>query len=153
VGKRDMKFNWGTGIVLTFIAFISFIMYFVINMNMNDKYDTSLVREDYYEAELELQNDIDKENNSKNLASNLTSKRTDNGLEILFPKFLDELKITGKVFLYRPSNDQLDFETAISLSNHNLLIPDNRLLDGRWNIRVDWQYNGNSYLFKKEITY
>jgi nitrogen fixation protein FixH len=153
VGRRGMKFNWGTGIVIAFIGFISFIMYFVINMNMNDKYDTSLVREDYYEAELELQNDIDKENNSKNLESNLSWKRTDKGLEIAFPESLDINKITGKVFLYRPSNEQVDFEIAISLSNHNLLIPDNRLLDGRWNIRVDWQYKGNSYLFKKEINY
>ncbi len=148
-----MKFNWGTGIVIAFIAFISFIMYFVINMNMSDKYDTSLVREDYYEAELELQNDIDKENNSKTLESNLSWKRTDKGLEISFPESLDTDKITGKVFLYRPSNKQVDFETAISLSNQNLLIPDKRLLDGRWNIRVDWQYNGKSYLYKKEITY
>ena len=122
-------------------------------MNMTDKYDTSLVREDYYEAELELQNDIDKENNSKTLESNLSWKRTDKGLEISFPESLDTDKITGKVFLYRPSNKQVDFETAISLSNQNLLIPDKRLLDGRWNIRVDWQYNGKSYLYKKEITY
>jgi hypothetical protein len=148
-----MKFNWGTGIVIAFIAFISFIMYFVINMNMSEKYNTSLVREDYYEAELELQNDIDKENNSKNLDTDLSWKRTDKGLEISFPESLDTDKITGKVFLYRPSNKQVDFETAISLSNQNLLIPDKRLLDGRWNFRVVWQYNGKSYLYKKEITY
>ena len=34
-----MKINWGTGIVIAFIAFISFIMYFVVNMNVNKKYD------------------------------------------------------------------------------------------------------------------
>ena len=128
-------------------------MYFVINMNMSEKYNTSLVTKDYYKAELEYQNDIDKENNAKNLATNITWKRTDKGLEISFPKALDKDKITGKVFLYRPSNKQVDFETAISLSNHNLLIPDKRLLDGRWNIKVDWQYKGKSYLYKKEIIY
>ena len=148
-----MKFNWGTGIIIAFIAFISFIMYFVIQMNMNEKYDTSLVTGDYYKAELEYQNDINKENNSKSLESNLSWKRTDKGLEISFPESLDNTKITGTVFLYRPSNEQVDFETAISLSNHNLLIPDNRLLDGRWNIKVDWQYKGKSYLYKKEIIY
>ena len=25
-----MKFNWGTGIVLSFVAFITFILYFVV---------------------------------------------------------------------------------------------------------------------------
>ena len=148
-----MKFNWGTGIVLVFIGFISFIMYFVINMNTVEKYSTSLVTKDYYEAELEYQNDINKETNAKDLVLDLSWKRTNKGLEITFPETMDKDKITGKVFLYRPSNEQVDFETAISLSNHNLLIPDNRLLDGRWNITVDWQYNGKSYLYKKEITY
>nr|WP_321247148.1 FixH family protein [uncultured Psychroserpens sp.] len=148
-----MKFNWGTGIVLVFIGFISFIMYFVINMNTVEKYSTSLVTKDYYEAELEYQNDINKETNAKDLVLDLSWKRTNKGLEITFPETMDKDKITGKVFLYRPSNEQVDFETAISLSNHNLLIPDNRLLDGRWNITVDWEYNGKSYLYKKEITY
>ncbi|MEH6535753.1 MAG: FixH family protein [Psychroserpens sp.] len=148
-----MKFNWGTGIVLAFIGFISFIMYFVISMNISEKYSTSLVTEDYYEAELEYQNDIDKEKNAKNLETNITWKRTEKGLEIIFPKSMDTNQITGKVFLYRPSNEQVDFETTISLSNHNLLIPDRRLLDGRWNIKVDWEYKGQSYLYKKDITY
>ena len=66
-----MKINWGTGIVIAFIAFISFIMYFVINMNINKKYDHDLVTEDYYKKELEFQNDIDKETNAKNLVENL----------------------------------------------------------------------------------
>ena len=148
-----MKLNWGTGIVIAFVCFISFIMYFVINMNTSKKYNTSLVTEDYYKAELEYQNDIDKETNAKQLETNITWKRTAQGLEICFPKSMNINHITGKVFLYRPSNEHVDFETAISLSNHNLLIPDKRLLDGRWNIKVDWQYRGKSYLYKKEIVY
>ena len=62
-----MKFNWGTGIVLAFIAFISFIMYFVISMNTDKSLDHDLVNEDYYKQELEFQNDIDKEKNAKTL--------------------------------------------------------------------------------------
>ncbi|WP_299100633.1 FixH family protein [uncultured Winogradskyella sp.] len=148
-----MKINWGTAIVIAFVCFISFIMYFVISMSTNDKYDHDLVVEDYYGQELEFQADIDKENNSKNLNSNLTWKKTNEGIVITFPKDLAINSISGKVFLYRPSNKQLDFETPISLSNHNLLIPDNRLLDGRWNLKIDWKYNTNSYLFKEDINY
>jgi nitrogen fixation protein FixH len=148
-----MKINWGTGIVIAFIAFIRFILYFVINMNANDKYDHDLVTEDYYKKELEFQNDIDKESNSKYLEENISWKKTNEGLLISFPENLKQENITGKVFLYRPSNKQFDYETTISLSSHNLLIPDKRLLDGRWNIKVDWQYKGKSYLYKKEITY
>jgi hypothetical protein len=122
-------------------------------MNINKKYDHDLVTEEYYKQELEFQNDIDKETNAKNLSENLHWKKTTEGLVIFFPKTLLKENITGKVFLYRPSNKQFDFETELSLSDHNLLIPDKRLLDGRWNIKVDWQYNGKSYLYKKEILY
>ena len=148
-----MKINWGTGIVLAFIGFIGFIMYFIIQMSVNKKYDHDLVVEDYYKQELQFQNDINKEENSKSLKENVYWVKTDEGLLITFPKDLNENEIKGKVFLYRPSNKQLDFEIPISISNHNLLIPDSRLLDGRWNIKIDWKYKESSYLFKEEIIY
>ncbi|HNQ28101.1 MAG TPA: FixH family protein [Aquaticitalea sp.] len=148
-----MKFNWGTGIVLAFIFFISFIMYFVISMSINDKYNHELVTEDYYKQELDFQNKINNEKNAKLLKQDIVWEKTTDGLLIKFPNDLDTSKISGKVFLYRPSDKQFDFETPISLSNHNLLIPDNRLLDGRWNIIIDWEYNKTPYRFKKEIIY
>ena len=147
------KINWGTGIVIAFICFIAFILYFVIAMNTNKKYDHELVSEDYYKEELEYQNEIDKQNNAKALSENISYRKTAEGLVIKFPKDIDIKKITGKVFLYRPSNKQLDFETSISLSNIYLLIPDKSLIDGRWNIKIDWQYNGKSYLFKETLIY
>ena len=148
-----MKINWGTGIVIAFICFIAFILYFVIAMNTNKKYDHDLVTEDYYKEELEYQKDIDKLNNAKTLSENISYNKTAEGLLIEFPKELEINKITGKVFLYRPSNKQLDFEIPISLSNTYLLIPDKSLVDGRWNISIDWQYNGKSYLFKETLVY
>lgn len=148
-----MKINWGTAIVIAFVAFIAFILYFVINMSTDDKYDHDLVVEDYYKQELQFQSDIDKETNARKLATNISWKKTAEGIVITFPKQMDFEAIKGSVFLYRPSNKQLDFETPISLSDHNLLIPDKRLLDGRWNIKVDWTFNNTAYLYKKEILY
>lgn len=148
-----MKINWGTAIVLAFIAFIAFIMYFVISMMTNKKYDHELVTENYYQKELIFQQSIDKENNARSLNEQVTWKKTKEGMLITFPQSLNIEDIKGKVFLYRPSNKQLDFEIPISISNHNLLIPDSRLLDGRWNIKIDWKYKDSSYLFKEEISY
>lgn len=148
-----MKISWGTGIVLAFIGFISFIMYFIVTMNIDDKYNHDLVSEDYYGDELIYQKDIDKLQNSETLESNIGYEKTADGLLIKFPETLDYNEIKGTLFLYRPSNKQLDFDTAISLSNSNLLIPDKRLVDGRWNIKIDWQYKGKSYLYKESINY
>lgn len=148
-----MKINWGTAIVLAFIAFIAFIMYFVISMMTNKKYDHDLVTENYYQKELLYQQSIDKEINAKNLNEQVTWKKTPEGMLLTFPQTLTIENIKGKVFLYRPSNKHLDFEMPITLSNHTLLIPDNRLLDGRWNLSVEWEYDDVEYLFKEDITY
>jgi nitrogen fixation protein FixH len=148
-----MKINWGTGIVLAFIGFISFILYFVITMNVDEKFTNELVVEDYYGEELKYQDDIDKLTNANNLSENITYRKSAEGLIIQFPENIDFEKITGFVFLYRPSNKQLDFDTAISLSKSHLLIPDKRLVDGRWNIKIDWQYNNQDYLFIESINY
>lgn len=148
-----MKINWGTGIVLAFIGFISFILYFVITMNVDKNLEHDLVIEDYYKQELTFQDDLNKIENAKNLSENISYKVTEEGLVIVFPKNFDSTKITGKVFLYRPSNKQLDFVSDISLSENYLLIPDKRLVDGRWNITVDWKYNNELYLYKETINY
>ena len=148
-----MKINWGVGIVIAFVLFIAFIMYFVIRMNVDDKFDHDLVTDEYYQEELKYQESIDKETNARALTTNVSWSKTDDGLLITFPTNLDYKRIKGKVFLYRPSNKQLDMEVPISLSNHYLLIPDDSLLDGRWNIYIDWEYNNTSYLFKEEIIY
>ena len=88
-----MKINWGTGIVLAFIGFISFIMYFIITMNVDSKYEHDLVTEDYYAEELDYQNDINKLSNSKRLNENVSYKKTEEGLIITFPKDLDITKL------------------------------------------------------------
>lgn len=148
-----MKLNWGTAIVIAFIGFIGFIMFFVVRMSTDDKYNHELVADDYYQQELEYQNDIDKVDNANSLSSEITYKKVDEGLLLSFPQEINESNIKGTVFLKRPSNKQLDFEMPISLSNHNLLIPDNRLLGGRWNIRIEWNENGKTYLFKDALSY
>jgi len=148
-----MKLNWGTGIVLAFIAFIAFIMYFVILASTDNSADHDLVTEDYYKQELAYQNEIDALANAKTYASQISYIRVDEGLEISFPKEMNYNEIEGKVSLYRPSNKHLDFDFPISLSNKHLLIPDKRLLDGRWDIKIYWNYQDKDYLIKKSITY
>jgi len=148
-----MKLNWGTGIVLAFIGFIAFILFFVIRMSMDDSANHDLVTEEYYKKELAYQQEIDAMTNAQNLPNPPRLERTDSGLVIHFPEDMSPTEIKGKVSLYRPSNKHLDFDLPISLSNAHLLIPDKRLLDGRWDIDVNWTYAGESYLLRKSFTY
>ena len=54
-----MKFNWGTGIVIAFALFMTFILSYVFKVQSNDKYDHELVVEDYYKKEALVQGDIE----------------------------------------------------------------------------------------------
>ena len=148
-----MKFNWGTGIVLAFIGFIFFVMYFVIRMNTEDRADHELVTQEYYKRELAYQNEIDAEKNALVSNAKLQISKTNEGIQIGFPEQFEPQKISGKVSLYRPSNRHLDVNFPISLSNTHLLIPDNRLLDGRWDITIEWSYKGKVFLHKEKLTY
>ena len=148
-----MKINWGTGIVIAFIAFITFILYFVVRMSMDDSANHDLVTEEYYKQELAYQKEIDASNTATELGATLKLEQSEEGITIFFPEKFDPKKITGTVSLYRPSNKHLDLDFPLSLSKTHLLIPDNRLVDGRWDITIKWQYEGNKFLFKERLTY
>ncbi|WP_299382102.1 FixH family protein [uncultured Lacinutrix sp.] len=148
-----MKWNWGNSLVVVMAAFMSFILYFVYLMSTTESFSHDLVTEDYYAKEMLYQDEIDAETNTNNLTERFVSKRTDNGWLLVFPKELELSKIKGKVFLYRPSNETLDFNLELNLTSSHLLIPDNKMLGGRWNITIDFMYEGTPYLYKEQITY
>ena len=148
-----MKINWGKGIVIAIVLFVSFIMYFVISITTNNEYHHELVTEKYYEKELSYQEKIDASKNARSLSSNASFEKTADGILIKLPRELQNTLLHGKVFLYRPSDKQLDFELTFSESTNYLLVPDKRLLDGRWNISVEIRHQDKNYFFTQEIVY
>jgi len=146
-----MKINWGTSIVIAIVAFMGFILFFVIKMSTNNKYDYDLVTENYYKSELAFQEEIDKEQNLKLLSQPIQIEQKTEGISIVFPPELKPKDIQGIVFLYRPSNKKLDLEIPLSISSSILFLPKKDLVSGRWNIILDFTHQGIDYLVKKEI--
>lgn len=148
-----MKINWGTGLVIGMVLFIGFIMFFVVQIMTDKQYDYDLVTEDYYQKELVYQKELDALENSNSLAHNLKSKRTDEGWEVIFPQEIDPSEVSGAVVLYRPSSKKLDFQMPLQLSDSVFLIPDEKMVGGKWTIKVNWVYQGKDYLFNEDIDY
>lgn len=149
-----MKINWGTGLVIGMTAFVIFILSFVIRISTQDKYDHDLVTENYYEKEMVYQKEIDGAKNTKALSSVISGDKTEKGYQLTFPKeVVTKRKSLGKVELYRPSNKKLDFELPLILSEHHFLIPKEKLVPGRWNIKVTWQQNGKEYFYTDKIIF
>lgn len=148
-----MKINWGTGIVIAIALFMTFILYFVLKVQLNDSYDRELVVSDYYQQELKVQGNIEKTNNANELESKVRIEKVADGIKVYFPEEFDYKNINGKVSLYRPSNQKLDSEMQISLSSSHLLIPKSNLVGGLWDITIDWSYSGTEYRTKETIYY
>lgn len=143
------KLNWGVGIVITIACFIGFIMFFVIKMSTDKKYDHDLVTEEYYKQELAYQDQIDAQQNSARLAKNIQVEVTAEGIQIMFPSEKKDIK--GEVSLYRPSNKKLDLEIPISLENQQMIIPAEKLVEGKYKLSINWKSNETTYLYKKDL--
>jgi len=149
-----MKINWGTGLVIGMLAFISFIMYFVVTMMSSNDFNHDLVVEDYYKAELHYQQDIDAERNALQMEERIRLENTNSKILIFFPEEMDLPSLDGKVNFYRPSNKVLDFSIDFSeITSNKFIVPTEKLVPGRWNINITWQQQDEEFLFKKEINY
>ena len=146
-----MKINWGTSIIIAFALFMTFILYFVFKVQTDSKYDNDLVVEEYYKHDIHFSDEMVRVQNAENLVKKPTILETSKGIEIVFPEVFSPDKIKGIVSLYRPSNKRLDFEIPISMSNPTLLIPKLKLVGGRWDINMEWNYFGKAYLTKTKL--
>lgn len=148
-----MKFNWGTGIVIGMLCFMIFILQYVIRVQTDSKFDNELVTEQYYEKEIEVDDNYQKEKNLNELGNKFYVSATSEGIFIQFPEDFDYHNIQGNISLYRPSDQKMDTNISIELSSSAMLIPKNALADGRWDIIIDWQYKGNQYYTKQSLTF
>lgn len=144
-----LRFTWGTGIVIAMLAFMIFILSFVYKSIAMDEYQHELVSEDYYKEELHYQEEIDKLNNSNSLSKNIELVNSKEGILVSFPEDLKQESIVGSIYFQRLSNEKLDFTEQIKLTNHQQLIPVEKLVSGKWIIKIDWESEQGKYLFKE----
>lgn len=148
-----IKFHWGTAMVIAMILFMIFILQFVYKSFAVDKYQHHLVSEDYYKDELYYQQEIDKLKNAHNLSENVRAERVKEGFLITFPTELDLEKIVGEVILQRNSDQRLDFKENLNLTGNTMIISSNKLVSGKYLLKIDWKMGDEAYLFKENIFY
>ena len=146
-----MKMNWGTGIVLSFVLFVAFIMFFIIKVQSDSKYDNDLVVENYYTHDLKYNDEMERVQNSNELKEKPVIGIKENKIQVTFPAEFDSKQIAGTVQLYRASDKKLDFTLPIVLENSQMLVSDAKLIKGLWQVHIEWQYQGKKYLTNKEL--
>lgn len=147
-----MKISWGTYIVIAFALFISFIMYFVVKVQSDSKYDNDLVVEEYYKHDVHFQDEMERIQNAHDLKVKPVITVDNTGVQITFPADFTPKAIKGTVALYRASNKKFDFQMPLSFSDSaSLFIPKSKLIGGEWGVNMEWQYKGKSYLTQERI--
>lgn len=138
-----MKFHWGHGISIFVVAFMTMILYFLIS---SFSHTTDLVATDYYQQEVNYQEQINKEKNARHLKIDMIIKSE--GLHIQFPEAIDE----GVIQFFRPSDQQLDFDKPLKLTSEHLQLVDLQdITSGLWRIKLEWKQAGKAHFYEQSI--
>jgi hypothetical protein len=142
--------NWGKGIAIVIVMFMLYIISFVYRAFQKD---ADLVREDYYEHEINFdQNKIDKQNYNE-LEGKVTISKNEDGIYFQFPPEVKQ-DITGSISFYRPDTKKYDrkFELQLNEEKQQVLDYDN-FREGSYEITVQWEENSKGYIFEDKIQF
>jgi hypothetical protein len=138
--------NWGKGLTIVIIAFMSFILYMVITLMTKGNAD--LVSEDYYKKEIEYEKEISALKNTE--ASKEKVVIMDKGDFIIFQfpttKNIENIEIQ----LLRPNNDKKDV-TVTEKNTKNVMIEKKKLEKGIYKASIHYTSQGQRFLQKEEL--
>jgi hypothetical protein len=133
--------NWGKGLVIGLVLFMSFITILVVLMfrSAEDSFD-----KDYYEKGLAYDVEYQQKQQVITDQAEPTISYNDEVLSITF-KAAD----SGQINFKRPSSKKED--KVINFTDNELNINRKELLNGEWKIILKWTYNQKNYLYEKNI--
>lgn len=146
--EKRKSLSWGVGIWILYGGFVLFILACVGFASMQS---FDLVEDNYYDKGIKYQGQIDKIERTRALAEQPAIQYNNAGaIAITFPESLAENQLKGTIALYRPSNSRYDKVIAIN-GKRRTDIPMDSLPTGLWKVKLDWQYDGQSYYNEETV--
>ncbi len=145
------KLNWGWSIFLIYATFVLvFLFYFY--KSFYEAASNDLVVEDYYQKELVYGEVIAKKRNADTMRVQVQIINDQKGITVVFPDYIDDNSVSGNITLYKPDNKKLDAVIPFKLQQHQQLIGKNKLVNGKWEIYLDWKQSNIPYYIEKKIS-
>ncbi len=141
------SFNWGHGIIVTFVLFGAFMAYFYVNMS---KENIELVGKNYYADGQAFQQKINEREQTEALKAKASLEFSSDfqQAKIQFPASIS----IGSLVFYRPSNASQDKTLGVSADAAGLaLINTPFLVKGPWKVSLTWEKDGKSYIVEQRI--
>jgi len=132
------KSKWGIGIAVFYSSFI-LVMLIVVVVSRFNRVD--LVAKDYYQQEIEYQQQIERIKTDKSLGNGVkvSYDRADREIVLDFPDNLDYKVIDGNVLFFRPADATLDKTIPIVLDENGFQRVDaTTLKTGLWKVQIFW---------------
>ncbi|HRO07597.1 MAG TPA: FixH family protein [Saprospiraceae bacterium] len=139
-----MRINWGTGIGIFIVVFITTLAYVLYK---STQYKESLVVDKYYEEDLAYQQVMNKKQNTAELPQKIKLKYAESEKKIIIIFPTDSLhSIEGSILMYNPVSDKLDVKYEYNLGLDSMyIIPTADLKTGKYRIKIDWQRGDKKY--------
>lgn len=149
--QKKSRFNWGTGLTIGIIFFMSLTLGMVIYVS---NIDFQLVTKDYYPKAEKYQEHIDEVKHAEALDSPVTINvlGPKNEIQIQFPSSINQDSLSGSIHLYRPSNSDQDRTVKIALNNSGIQrIDATKLSKGKWEVKLSWTAGDKRYFKQQNI--
>ena len=146
INKLKIKImNWGKGLAVAMVGFMLFILYMVVTLMSKS---TDLESEDYYQKEIDFEQEISAIANMNGLKEKVEVSQNDNYVLVQFPELEDIDSI--EVILFRPNNEK-DDQLFVLKDSKSLLIPKSKLNIGIYEMDIQFKIKDKKYLKKETI--
>lgn len=144
-----MKINWGTGIVIFFIIFISLAVSFIV-FSFRQKQD--LVDEDYYQKGAAYSVQMAINQRSEIYSDSVRVYVAGEFVQVDLCKSLSVNIDSINLVFFRPSDKDLDFSCALDLNpDTEIKVARSNLANGRYLVKLNWQMDGNAFMLQKQL--
>jgi hypothetical protein len=143
-----MKFNWGTGILVFLILFLSASAVFII---FAMRQDVNLVYEDYYEQGVDYSAKMDVNARSMEYVDSINTYLEDGMFVVDFKSSLVLRIDSGSLLMFRPSNSSLDVRMPFGQTRNSLKVSRSDLITGRYILKLSWYAGGLKYEVEKTV--
>ncbi len=141
--------NWGKSIVLVYLFFVVGIVYLVYKSSQQT---IDLVDKNYYQKEIQFQNEIDATNKANKLGLIPKIKKIGNVEYLIIPDS-SESKLHGLAHFYCPSNSKNDVMMELPLTTTGQwTLPSSQIKSSNYQVKVNW-INESKDTFQSVINY
>ncbi|WP_114781577.1 FixH family protein [Botryobacter ruber] len=147
--KKTFTF-WPYAIVAALLLFMGYIAYFVYKAM---RQDVDLVSKDYYEQEIKYQDHINTVDRTKAVGDvKVEYNAAAQTILLQLPESLKGENLSGKINLFRPSDDKLDQELPLQPGRDlSQLIEAENLEKGLWKVRISFSAGNEKYYTEESI--